>query len=239
MVTIVLTKLLEKKGEFELKYTFPNMSRASLESWLLVNCKKDPSYPESRVHSIYLETNLAESYQEKVNSDFFKTKYRVRWYENRHGRPFSEGVTVPVFLENKMKIGSKRLKDRWVVDENFDNLKTKNLNSIFHSKWYKLFLDFKDETIPNLHPFIQVSYTRKRFIDTITNTRLSLDFDIRVEKTNSILLPPPHKVALDVGVFEVKSKSNCPPQSLAYLTTNLVKKANFSKYEQCVSSVEM
>jgi VTC domain len=236
---MVLTKLLEKKGEFELKYTFPNMSRASLESWLLVNCKKDPSYPESRVHSIYLETTLAESYQEKVNSDFFKTKYRVRWYENEFGQPFSEGPIVPVFLENKMKIGSKRLKNRWVVDEKFDNLKTHNLNSIFHSKWYKLFLDFKDETIPNLHPFIQISYTRKRFIDSITNTRLSLDYDIRVERTNSILLPPAQKVALDVGVFEVKSKSNVPPQSLSYLTTNLVKKANFSKYGECVSSVEM
>lgn len=235
----MLTKLLEKKGEFELKYTFDNMTKTALESWLRVNCKQDPSYPESRVHSIYLETSLAESYQEKANSDFFKTKYRVRWYENRHGQPFLEGPTVPVFLENKMKIGSKRLKNRWVVDEDFDNLKTQSLNSTFHSKWYKLFLEFKDEIIPNLHPFIQISYTRKRFIDSITNTRLSLDFDIRVEKTNSILLPPPHRIALPIGVFEVKSKSNCPPQSLAYLTTNLVKKANFSKYGECVSSVEM
>lgn len=236
---MALAKLLEKKGEFELKYTFPNHSRATLESWLLVNCKKDPSYPESRVHSIYLETNLAESYQEKVNSDFFKTKYRVRWYEDNFGRPYIEGPTVPVFLENKMKIGSKRLKNRWVSEANFNSLKSNNLNSIYHQRWYKMFLKNKEKAIPNLLPFIEISYTRKRFIDSITNTRLSLDYDIRVEKTNPILLPPAHNVNLDVGVFEAKSKSNCPPQSLAYLTTNLVKKANFSKYGECVSSVEM
>lgn len=235
----MLTKLLEKKGEFEIKYTFPNLCRGMLESWLLVNYKKDPSYPESRIHSIYLETSLADSYQEKANSDFFKTKYRVRWYENRYGRPFVEGATVPVFLENKMKIGSKRLKNRWVVKENFDSLKAHNLNSHFHTRWYEMFKENKEEIIPNLQPFIEISYTRKRFIESITQTRLSLDYDIRVEKTNSFLLPPPPKIAMDVGVFEVKSKSNCPPQSLAYLTTNLVNKANFSKYEQCVSMVEI
>lgn len=236
---MTLTKLLEKRGEFELKYTFVNQSRSTLESWLIVNCKKDPSYPESRIHSIYLETNLAESYQEKVNSDFFKTKYRVRWYEDTFGRPYNEGPTVPVFLENKMKVGSKRLKDRWVSEACFDDLKSHSLNSVFHKRWYKMFLENKSEAVPNLAPFIEISYTRKRFIDSITKTRLSLDYDIRVVRTNSTLLPPPNNLPLDVGVFEVKSSSNCPPQSLAYLTTNLVKKANFSKYGQCVSSVEM
>lgn len=236
---MTLAKLLEKKGEFELKYTFANHSRATLESWLLVNCKKDTSYPESRVHSIYLETNLAESYQEKVNSDFFKTKYRVRWYEDKFGRPFVDGLTVPVFLENKMKVGSKRLKNRWIAETNFNKLKSSHLNSVFHQRWYKMFIENRGEAVPNLQPFIEISYTRKRFIDTITNTRLSLDYDIRVERTNPILLPPSHNTHLDVGVFEVKSKSNCPPQSLAYLTTNLVKKANFSKYGQCVSFVEI
>ncbi len=234
-----LTKLIEKKGEFELKYTFPNHSRATLESWLAVNCKKDPSYPESRVHSIYLETNLAESYQEKVNSDFFKTKYRVRWYEDKFGQPYSGGPDVPVFLENKMKIGSKRLKNRWMTEAPFASLKSQNLNAVFHQQWYKLFCENKKEAVPNLAPFIEISYTRKRYIDSITKTRLSLDYDIRVTRTNPTLLPPPSNIALEIGVFEAKSNSNCPPQSLAYLTNNLVKKANFSKYGTSVSSVEM
>ncbi len=95
----MLSKLLEEKGEFELKYTFPNHCRAILESWLAVSCKRDKSYPTSIVQSIYLETTLAESYQEKVNSDFFKTKYRVRWYETEDGRPFVQTDNVPVFLE--------------------------------------------------------------------------------------------------------------------------------------------
>jgi hypothetical protein len=235
----VLTQQLETKGEFELKYIFPNHGRTTLESWLLVNCKKDSAYPESRIQSIYLETTLGDSYQEKVNSDFFKTKYRVRWYENSAGRPITESFNIPVFLENKMKIGTKRLKYRWIAETDFNELKAQSLSSQYHKIWYEMFLRNKNEIIPHLTPFIQISYTRKRFIDSITKTRLSLDYDIRVEKTNSLVLPPPHNVFLDVGVFEVKSKSNCPPSSLAYLTTNLVKKANFSKYEQCVCSLEI
>ncbi|MBT8362703.1 MAG: VTC domain-containing protein [Deltaproteobacteria bacterium] len=235
----MLSKLVEEKGEFELKYTFPNYFRSPLESWLSVCCKKDPNYPKSRVQSIYLETNLAESYQEKVNSDFFKTKYRVRWYETDYGRPFEEADKIPVFLENKMKIGTKRLKNRWIVETSFYKLSSENLNSQFHGCWYEMFSDKKEDFIPYLQPFVQISYTRKRFLDSITGSRLSLDYDIRVEKTNSSLLPPAHKIPLDVGVFEVKSKSNSPPHSLVYLTTNIVKKANFSKYEQCVSSLEI
>ena len=69
-------------------------------------------YPESRVQSIYLEAADARSYYEKVNSDFFKTKFRVRWYETKEGRPYSDDNQVPVFLEKKMKVGAKRLKRR-------------------------------------------------------------------------------------------------------------------------------
>lgn len=237
-MSIVLSKLLEDKGEFELKYTFPNNCRAILESWLSVSCRRDKSYPTSTVQSIYLETTLAESYQEKVNSDFFKTKYRVRWYETGDGRPFAKTDNVPVFLENKMKIGAKRLKKRWVTETSFDRLKHENLNSRFHGTWYGRFSDNKEETIPYLQPFLQISYIRKRFVDSITGTRISLDYDIRVEKTNATLLPPANNIALDCGVFEVKSKSNSPPPFLAYLTNNLVKKASFSKYGQCISSLE-
>ncbi|MCP3891397.1 MAG: VTC domain-containing protein [Desulfobulbaceae bacterium] len=239
LVIMVLSELIEKRGEFELKYTFPNLFSPTLNSWLSVNCRKDQSYPESRVQSIYLETNLADSYQEKVNSDFFKTKYRVRWYETLDRNPYEKTDIVSVFLENKMKIGTKRLKNRWLSKSSFAKLKSERLNSDFHGGWYQLFSDKNEEIIPFLQPFIQISYTRKRFVEVSTNTRISLDYDIRVEKTNSTLLPRPHNIALETGVFEVKSDSNSPPSSLAYLTSNLVSKANFSKYEQCVTSLEV
>lgn len=236
MGVLMLAKVLEEEGEFELKYTFPDLLSAAVEGWLAITCKKDETYPESRVQSIYLETADKKSYQEKVNSDFFKTKFRVRWYETKDGEPYAGASQAPVFLEKKMKIGSKRLKRRWTASIDFNELKDNNLSSTFHGNWYRIFAEHT-QVASYLQPFIQISYTRKRFVDKRTGTRLSLDSNIRIEKTNSQLLPPPPRMALGTGVFEIKSKNNDPPAALAFLTSNVVSKARFSKYERCVSSL--
>lgn len=233
----MLTKVLEEDGEFELKYTFPAVLLNSIEGWLAITCKKDEMYPESRVQSIYLEAADASSYQEKINSDFFKTKFRVRWYETQEGRPYDEDNQVPVFLEKKMKIGAKRLKKRWVSSTGFDELKDNSLNSTFHGCWYHEFSK-QTQVFDFLQPFIQISYTRKRFVDPHSGIRLSLDCGIRVERTNSQFLPPAPDLALDVGVFEIKGRNDVPPAMVAFLTSNIVSKDRFSKYERCISFLE-
>ena len=233
----MLSQLIEKKGEFELKYTFPNFLSPILNSWLNTNCRKDTKYPESKVQSIYLETLNSDSYQEKLNSDFFKTKYRVRWYETQDMTENADLDHYPIFLEKKMKVGAKRLKDRWITQSNFENLKQNELASKFHQNWHELVAE--KETVPYLYPFIQISYTRKRFIDSFSGARFSLDYDICVEKTNSLMLPPPQLEPLESGVFEVKSDSDTPPFSIQYLVENLAKKNTFSKYERCVSSLDI
>ena len=233
---VVLTKVLEEDGEFELKYTFPAVLQSSIEGWLAITCKKDEMYPESRVQSIYLEAADARSYLEKINSDFFKTKFRVRWYETKDGHPLEDDQT-PVFLEKKMKVGAKRLKKRWVSRTSFDELRQNGLSSTFHGNWYHEFIR-QSEVSDFLQPFIQISYTRKRYVEPNSGVRLSLDCDIRVEKTNSMFLPPPPDSALSVGVFEIKGKHDIPPAMVAFLTSNVVSKDRFSKYERCISSLE-
>lgn len=230
----MLSNLLQEKGEFELKYTYPNLAAPTISSWLRLNCKLDRQYPESRVQSIYLETLNADAYFEKANSDFFKTKFRVRWYELPNAPKVAEDDETPFFLEKKMKVGAKRLKQRWVKQEKKERSDKMALSSAFHQKWYGLFAE-ENTDIPQLQPFIQISYIRKRFIDQFSGARLSLDFNIRVEKSNQALLPPPTNFFLPTAVFEVKSGSDTPPQALHFLTTTLVRKANFSKYESCVS----
>jgi hypothetical protein len=73
----MLSNLLQDKGEFELKYTFPNVMSPAMASWLSMNCKIDKEYPESRIQSIYLETLNTESYFKKINSDFFHHRKQV------------------------------------------------------------------------------------------------------------------------------------------------------------------
>lgn len=230
----MLSNLLQEKGEFELKYTYPNLAAPTISSWLQLRCKPDQQYPESRVQSIYLETLNAESYFEKANSDFFKTKFRVRWYESPEKTEPENSDSTPFFLEKKMKIGAKRLKQRWVQLEKKEASDAMALSSGFHQKWQGLFAA-QSEDIPQLQPFIQISYIRKRFIDLFSGARLSLDYNIKVEKSNQTLLPPPTNSFLPTAVFEVKSNSNTAPQALHFLTKTLVRKTNFSKYENCVS----
>ena len=237
MDSLEFKQAIETEGEFEQKYTFPHILSNSIESWLAIICKRDQMYPESRVQSIYLEAADARSYHEKINSDFFKTKFRVRWYETKEGRPYGDDNQVSVFLEKKMKIGAKRMKRRWASSTNFDALKNYSLNSAFHGNWYQEFTE-QTKVSSFLQPFIQISYTRKRFVDPTSGIRLSLDCDIKVERTNSLYLPPPPNLALDVGVFEIKGKSDTPPAMLAYLTSNIVNKDRFSKYERCISFLE-
>ena len=233
----MLSQQIENEGEFELKYTFPNYLAPVIDSWLKTKFERDSKYPESIVQSIYLETRDANSYQEKINSDFFKTKYRVRWYETKELYNKPPPDDFPLFLEKKVKVGAKRLKKRWNVQSNLEKLKLTNLTSHFHRTLHEILSENESGSIPHLYPFIQISYTRKRFIDSFSGARLSLDTDIRVEKTNSFILPPPTRIPLESGVFEVKSGLNESSPSLGYLVQRFVRKSTFSKYERCVSFI--
>lgn len=235
----MLNKVLVEKGEFELKYTFLNLLSPYLEGWLSLNCLRDKRYPESRVQSIYFESSQLDSYMEKVNSDFFKSKFRVRWYESERNGATNTSDDIPIYLENKMKIGTKRLKERWEETADFNKMKNKSLSSTYHTSWYNIFVDKLQKPLPYLQPFIQISYIRKRFIEKTSGCRLNLDYNIRIEKTNPLFLPPSLGLMLGNGVFEIKSSSSSPPSALSYLTQNVVKTARFSKYEQCVSAINL
>ncbi|HSL39162.1 MAG TPA: VTC domain-containing protein, partial [Desulforhopalus sp.] len=103
------------KGEFELKYAFRNFQAPVLEEWVLCHCRRDTAYPVSRVQSIYLETLARDSYAEKINSDFYKTKYRARWYDDPAQTAKQDCGERTIFLDKKMNGVFKRLKSRSTI----------------------------------------------------------------------------------------------------------------------------
>lgn len=220
-------------GEFELKYTFQNSQAPVLEGWIAFYCCRDEKYPVSKVESIYLESLDGEAYAEKINSDFFKTKHRIRWYEDPSYCGTECDNEIPVFIEKKMKVGSQRRKIRKSVVSYLSDIKGNTLTSVFHQRWQNFF--YESGTTSNLQPYVQISYLRKRFSDPLSGARVSLDYNIRVERSNPLYLPPPVIAELPLGVFEIKSNSQETPESLKYLTRNLARKTSFSKYEQCIS----
>lgn len=220
-------------GEFEHKYTFQNAQAPVLEGWIGFYCLKDEKYPISKVESIYLESLNGKAYAEKINSDFFKTKHRVRWYEDPSHCESERDNETQIFIEKKMKFGSQRRKIRKSALLRLHEIKGNALTSVFHQRWQTFF--HESGTTSNLQPYLQISYLRKRFTDPLSGTRLSLDYNIRVERSNPLYLPPPVIAELPFGVFEIKSNTSEIPESLKYLTRNLARKTSFSKYEQCVS----
>jgi hypothetical protein len=187
--------------------------------------------------SIYLESLDGSSYSEKINSDYYKTKYRVRWYEAPSQSQIISGSrsSFPVFLEKKCKIGSQRKKYRESIQCSLDEIKNNDLSSPYHQRWKFHF--YQSGTTCNLEPYLQISYVRKRFYDPFSKSRISLDYNIRVERSNPHYAPPPCTTELSLGVLEIKRDSPDSPEVLRHLTHNLTRKTSFSKYERCVTSM--
>ncbi|HAK54925.1 MAG TPA: hypothetical protein DCP38_05505, partial [Acidobacteria bacterium] len=95
--------------EYELKFGLRGRSVAAVRQWLRTICRVDPVFPTGRVCSVYYDTPAFHHLRENANSDYLKTKVRLRWYE--------QVVTAGdrAFLEAKFRFGPRRNKVRLEV----------------------------------------------------------------------------------------------------------------------------
>ncbi len=108
--------------ERELKFVLP-ASRADIAARLLGTlCRPDSQYPDADVWTIYYDSPGFDSLDEKLNSDYLKTKIRVRWYSPPGGT--GEG---PVFLEAKQRVGNRRDKVRVLLPMAAESLVSRRL----------------------------------------------------------------------------------------------------------------
>src|SRR5687767_2212420 len=91
--------------ERELKFVLPEAQAAGALSLLRALCRPDPRYGAARVSTIYYDTPALQLLGEKLDSDFYKLKVRLRWYE-------SPDLEATSFLELKSRVGSLRHKAR-------------------------------------------------------------------------------------------------------------------------------
>ena len=84
-------------SNYELKFLAPRRRAAPARRWLQATCRPDPIFPESTVYTVYYDTATLASLSEKQNSDYLKTKVRLRWY--RVGNRFSETAFVEIKLQ--------------------------------------------------------------------------------------------------------------------------------------------
>ena len=58
----------------------PAAHATPLASWLAAVCHPERAYPPARVVTVYFDTPDLALLGEKIDSDYLKTKVRVRWY---------------------------------------------------------------------------------------------------------------------------------------------------------------
>jgi hypothetical protein len=220
-------------AKHETKFVFSNSRAHLIIQWLGYRCLPDPEFPVGIVSSIYYDTRDWHFLREKINSDYLKTKVRVRWYADITSNKPEEYS----FIELKQKIGATRrkirlesdLSGRWLSTVNLDNQRLLDI---------PLTLRTKVQDIPmHMHPVFQISYKRWRFIESVTGTRLCIDQDICVPKVNHLIIPNTTPLCLRNAVFELKGQIRELPHSLQPLTILGCRKQSFSKYMHCYQQI--
>ena len=212
-------------GERELKFTLPagraHLARRRLESV----CRRDPEFPAAVVWTIYYDTPAFASLGEKINSDYLKRKIRVRWYSDLEGC-----VSGPAFVEAKFRMGTRRSKVRARLAYPADEIARWDLQD---RRLLALPLLLRDQGVlhqQSWQPMMLIRYRRDRFIEPLTDSRVSLDADISGSGANPRFLSAPVRSPLATAVLEVKGGGDELPAALRSLLALGLHKRSFSKF---------
>jgi hypothetical protein len=93
----------------EIKYILPNQAAAPVANWLRARCRPDPDHPEGLISSVYYDSHDLRLLREKINSDFAKTKVRLRWYLDSG----SGAIEGPAYLEKRKSSGRAVSNTAW------------------------------------------------------------------------------------------------------------------------------
>ncbi len=214
-------------ADFELKFIGERWRGATVLCWLRRVCRPDPVFPESTIFTVYYDTPALDCLWDKRNSDYLKTKIRLRWYL------VGDRVTDSAFLEIKSRLGSRREKRRvalpyqarWPTSGSLDTPSLRLAPSLLRPMGFLASDDYR--------PVLLVRYRRHRFIEPHTGLRASLDRDIHAPAVSRAEGLTPNPLPLPTTVFEFKGKRDHLPESLGTVTALGFRKSSFSKYAAC------
>jgi hypothetical protein len=220
-------------SQHETKFVINNSAVHLIIQWLRCRCVGDRQFPAGIVSSIYYDTRDWRFLREKINSDYLKTKVRLRWYADID----SEEPEDESYLEAKYKVGSRREKVRirtdfsgkWLSRVSLDNKKLLGIPDLLRSKGVMVGAA--------LCPAFKITYKRLRFLEPTTGARLSVDYDIRAADVNRQMLPRANPFVLRSAVFELKGPMRELPDVLGQLTALGCRKQSFSKYSACYARI--
>lgn len=202
-------------------------------AWLRHVCLPDPTHPEARVFTLYYDNPALDSYREKTDGDFIKTKCRLRWYDPELS---ADPGLRSAFLEIKRKIGQGRRKTRARVEVPRRLLDDAGLDHPGFMEILARDAASLREWLPSgLQPAAVVEYRRRRFVCPFTLSRVCLDTSIRLGRVNERLLPRLGPTEVGTIVLEVKDGGRVSIPWLRSLHAAGVRQRSFSKYGACIS----
>ena len=210
----------------ELKYTLPAGRMPFVERWLATVCRPDPQHAQGDVWTVYYDTPDCASLDEKLNSDYLKTKLRVRWYAFPQTPPAGDA-----FIEVKQRIGDRRSKLRICLPGAAPDLAARSLADPVWSDFAARVV-FEGVTLARRwRPCLMLAYRRARYIEPSDGSRVSCDSGIRAVAAARSVSAALHRGPLPVGVVEIKGRSADElPRSLRAIVKLGGRVTAFSKY---------
>ncbi len=105
-------------ADYEIKFAVPASAAGSLRTWIGSVCRPDAAHPPARVTTVYFDTPSLAFLAEKIDSDYLKTKVRVRWYgpsDSRASRSLAKSSTVSALVATRCGWGSMSRRPIWRV----------------------------------------------------------------------------------------------------------------------------
>jgi VTC domain len=202
--------------ERELKFVLPGSRSSTALAFLRALCRSDPKYSVAKVSTIYYDTPDLQLLGEKLDSDYLKRKVRLRWYGGGEGAESTRS-----FLELKSRVGSLRTKDRVETPLPAAWLDRAPLEAAELLDVLDLLRPFGFAMPTLLVPALLVRYSRYRFVEPVSGTRVSLDGAIEVPR----------------AVLEVKGRVDDLPRVLRPLVHLGARRGSFSKYAAAAGEV--
>lgn len=158
----------------EIKYKLDLYEASSLEKVLDKVLSKDSnadSNGEYVVKTIYFENYLGEITNDKKRKINNISKYRIRMYQND---------SKSIFLERKTNCSGIIKKESEKISKNYvDKLLKGDLYHVSDSESLLKTSLYLQMILKHLRPFIIIEYNRKAYVDEMSNTRITLDRNIK------------------------------------------------------------
>jgi len=230
LTRLPLTPTESQSLETEIKYVVA-AHRTPLALRILEQiCDPDPEFPFGIVSSIYYDSQNWDYLREKRDSDYLKTKVRLRWYEQAQAT--TDGADIS-YAEIKYRIGSKRMKIRMPTEFTGRYLAK---TTLANTELLKIPAALAAKGAPirqPIFPAFVVRYCRRRYLDRLTSARICIDYDITSPKSNPLMLATTFPCELRKTVLEVKGSDGNFPLGLRNLLKMGFRKESFSKYYEC------